>query len=64
MRKYIFAVMLAILSITALQAQRMTPKQKGLEVNVGMLSKEISDNYYLNLTLTVNGMNGNYWIWV
>ncbi|MGV8963407.1 MAG: conjugal transfer protein TraO [Candidatus Saccharimonadaceae bacterium] len=63
MRKYIFAVMLAILSITAVQGQRMSPKQKGLEVIVGMLSKEISDNYYLNLTLTVNGKNGNYWIW-
>src|SRR5690606_30808524 len=45
------------------QAQRMLPKQKGLEVNAGILSKEISDNYYLNLTLTVNGKNGNYWIW-
>ena len=51
MMKYIFAVVLAMLSITAVQAQRMLPKQKGLEVNAGMLSKEISDNYYLNLTL-------------
>lgn len=29
MRIYIFAVMLAMLSITAVQAQRMLPKQKG-----------------------------------
>src|SRR5690554_6687226 len=63
MMKYIFAVVLAMWSITAVQAQRMLPKQKGLEVNAGMLSKEISDNYYLNLTLTVNGKNGNYWIY-
>ncbi|MGJ1335281.1 conjugal transfer protein TraO [Sphingobacterium siyangense] len=63
MIKYIFAVMLAVLSIAAAQAQRMMPQQKGLEVNAGMLSKEISDNYYLNLTLTVNGKNGSYWIW-
>lgn len=63
MKKYIFAVMLAMLSITAVQAQRMMPKQKGLEINAGLLSKEISDNYYLNLTLTVNGKNGSYWIW-
>lgn len=55
--------MLAMLSITAAQAQRMLPGQKGLEINAGMLSKEVSDNYYLNLTLTVNGKNGNYWIW-
>lgn len=63
MKKLIFAVVLTMLSITAVQAQRMLPKQKGLEINAGMLSKEISDNNYLNLTLTVNGKNGNYWIW-
>ncbi|MFT3945574.1 MAG: conjugal transfer protein TraO [Agriterribacter sp.] len=63
MIKYIIAVMLAVLSMTAAQAQRMTPGQKGLEVNAGLLSKEVKDNYYLNLTLTVNGKNGSYWIW-
>jgi hypothetical protein len=63
MIKYIFAVVLAMLSMTAVQAQRMLPGQKGLEINAGILSKEVSDNYYLNLTLTVNGKNGNYWIW-
>lgn len=63
MSKYIIAVMLAVLSITATKAQRLTPKQKGLEINADMLSKEISDNYYLNLTLTVNGQHGGYWIW-
>lgn len=63
MMKYIFALMLALWSIKAVQAQRMLPKQKGLEVNAGILSKEISDNYYLNLILTVNAKNGNYWIW-
>ncbi|KAF5027963.1 Conjugative transposon protein TraO [anaerobic digester metagenome] len=55
--------MLAMLSITVAQAQRMLPKQKGVEINAGTLSKEISDNYYLNLTLTVNGKNGNYWMY-
>src|SRR5690606_8403785 len=63
MKKYIFAVMLAMLSITAVQAQRMMPKQKGLEINAGLLSKEVSDNYYLNRTLTVYGRSGSYWIW-
>lgn len=63
MRKHIFALMLAMLSITALNAQRMTPKQKGLEINAGLLSKEVSDNYYLNFTLTINSKNGSYWIW-
>jgi len=63
MRKYIFVVMLTMISITTVQAQRMLPKQKGLEVNAGLLSKDADKNYYLNLTLTVNGKNGNYWIW-
>lgn len=55
--------MLAMLSITAVQAQRMIPKQKGLEVNAGLLSKEADKNYYLNIMLTINGKNGNYWLW-
>lgn len=63
MRKYIFAVMLVIAGVTAVQAQRMMPKQKGLEINAGLLSKEVSGNYYLNVMLTVNGKNGNYWLW-
>src|SRR5690606_14871796 len=63
MIKYILAVMLGIAGITVTQAQRMVPGQTGLEVSAGMLSKEISGNYYLNLTLTVNGKGGNYWIY-
>src|SRR5690606_39064708 len=63
MRKYIFAMVLTMLSIVAVQAQRMMPGQKGLEVNAGMLSKYMNENYYLNMTLTVNSRNGNYWIW-
>lgn len=64
MKKYIYAVMLAMISITAAQAQRMLPKQKGLEINVGALStEEHCRNYYLGIGLTVNGKNGNYQLW-
>lgn len=63
MKKYIFAAMLVMEGITAVQAQRMMPKQKGLEISAGLLSKEVSENYYLNVMLTVNGKNGNYWLW-
>lgn len=63
MTRYIFIFVLAVLSIMVAQAQRMLPKQKGVEINAGMLSKEVNDNYYLNLTLTVNGKNGNYWMY-
>lgn len=62
MKKLIFVVLLGILSSTAMQGQRMLPKQKAVEVSAGMLGKDMSD-YYLNMTLTVNGRNGNYWIW-
>lgn len=64
MKKYIYAVMFILMSITVVQAQRMLPKQKGLEVNVGVLSDDkIGNDYYLNIALTVNGKNGNYQLW-
>lgn len=62
MRKYIFAVMLVAASNTAVQAQRMIPGQKGMEADAGWLTREVGEDYYLNLILTVNGKNGNYWI--
>ena len=64
MKKYIYTVMLILLSMTSIQAQRMLPKQKGLEINVGALSSEkISNDYYLNIGMTINGKNGNYQLW-
>lgn len=64
MKKYIYTVMLIMLSITTSQAQRMLPKQKGLEVNVGVLSDDkIGNDYYINIGMTVNGKNGNYQLW-
>lgn len=52
------------MSITIAQAQRMLPKQKGLEVNAGVLSNDkIGNDYYINTTMTVNGKNGNYQLW-
>lgn len=56
--------MLIILGITTSQAQRMLPRQKGLEVNVGILSDDkIGNDYYINVGMTVNGKNGNYQLW-
>jgi hypothetical protein len=64
MKKYIYIVMLVLTGITVCQAQRMLPKQKGLEVNVGVLSNnQIGTDYYLNIGLIVNGKNGNYQLW-
>ena len=54
MKKYIYTVMLIILSITTSQAQRMIPKQKRLEVNVGVLSDDkIGNDYYINIGMTI-----------
>ena len=52
------------MTITVTQAQRMLPKQKGLEVNTGVLSDhKIGKDYYINVTMTVNGKNCNYQLW-
>lgn len=64
MKKYIYVVMLVLMGITASQAQRMLPKQKGLEVNAGVLSNDkIGNDYYFNVAMTVNGKNSNYQLW-
>ena len=55
MKKYIYTVMLIFMAITVTQAQRMLPKQKGLEVSTGVLSDDkIGNDYYIN---------GNYQLW-
>ena len=64
MKKYIYTMMFALIGITVAQAQRMLPKQKGLEVNAGTLSDDHSSrNYYLNIGMTINGKNSNYQLW-
>ncbi len=52
------------MGITVTQAQRMLPKQKGLEVSAGVLSDDkIGNDYYINLAMTINSKNGNYQFW-
>ena len=64
MKKYIYTVLLVLIGITAAQAQRMLPKQKGLEISVGILSNDkIGNDYYISAAMTVNGKNGNYQLW-
>jgi hypothetical protein len=64
MKKYIYTMMFVFIGITIAQAQRMLPKQKGLEVNAGTLSDDYPGrNYYLNIGMTLNGKNGNYQLW-
>ncbi|WP_312285538.1 conjugal transfer protein TraO [Chryseobacterium gleum] len=64
MKKYIYTVLLVLIGITAAQAQRMLPKQKGLEISAGVLSDDkIGSDYYISAAMTVNGKNGNYQLW-
>ncbi|WP_199117831.1 conjugal transfer protein TraO [Pedobacter sp. ASV28] len=64
MKKHIYTLTLLLMAIMAAQAQRMLPKQKGLEVNAGVLSDDkIGKDYYVNMAMTVNGKNGNYQLW-
>src|SRR3546814_1155416 len=64
MKKYIYTVMFILMAMTVTQAQRMLPKQKGLEINTGVLSdNKIGNDYYINIGMTVNGKNGNYQLW-
>ena len=64
MKKYIYTAMFILIGFTIAQAQRMLPKQKGLEVNAGTLSNDNPGrNYYFNIGMTVNGKNGNYQLW-
>ena len=64
MKKYIYTVLFVPIGITAAQAQRMLPKQKGLEISAGVLSDDkIGNDYYISAAMTVNGKNGNYQLW-
>ena len=52
------------MGIAIARAQRLLPKQKGLEVNAGLLSdSKIGNDYYIGVAMTVSGKNGNYQLW-
>ncbi|OJV51698.1 MAG: conjugal transfer protein TraO [Bacteroidetes bacterium 43-16] len=64
MKKYICLVIILLSGLTASQAQRMLPNQKGLEVNAGVLSfDKLGSAYYLGIGMIMNGRNGNYGLW-
>lgn len=64
MKKHIYTIILVLVGVTVAQAQRMLPKQKGIELGTGILSNDkIGNDYYFNIGMTVNGKNGNYQLW-
>ncbi|MFH6987927.1 conjugal transfer protein TraO [Flavobacterium collinsii] len=63
MKKNLFIILFALTGIGFVQAQRMLPKQKGLEINTGTLDFENpAQNCYFNIGLTINARGGNYQI--
>jgi len=63
MKKYLIILMLLIVILENLQAQRMMPKQKAVEFSAGVLSNsKPTNNYFLNLALNIFENNGNYWL--
>lgn len=61
MKEILYTMLFLLIGVNLVQAQRMLPGQKGLELNLGTLSDENPGrNYYLNVNLTVNGKRDNY----
>ena len=64
MKQIIYTILMVLLTIATTRAQRMLPKQKGLELSTGSLSNEkIGTDYYIGVSMTINGKKGNYQIW-
>lgn len=65
MKQIIYTVLMVLLTITTTKAQRMLPKQKGLELSTGSLSNgKIGTDYFIDVAMTINGKKDNYQIWV
>lgn len=64
MKKYVLTFLVILIGLSSVNAQRMIPKKKGVEVGYNQLSNtKIGKDYALNLGLTINGKNGNYQLW-
>ncbi|SHL79840.1 conjugal transfer protein TraO [Chryseobacterium polytrichastri] len=65
MNTYILAIMMVVMSITGVQAQRLIKGQNGFEVSVGFLSdmKLFRNDFYVQAGMTINGKNGSHQLW-
>jgi hypothetical protein len=62
MKKILILIWLIIMN-HMISAQRLLPKQKGIEINTGKLLSENSNNYFLNAGLVVHSQKGNYMLY-
>lgn len=58
--KRIIIIMVLLITNHTVTAQRMLPKQKGIEINSGKLLSENRDNYFVSAGLIVHSKKGNY----
>lgn len=65
MNRYFLTIIMVVVSVTALQAQRLIKGQKGFEANIGLISdkKSLHDEFYIQAGMTINGKNGRYQLW-
>lgn len=64
MRKAIYIILMGLLHSQHLPAQRLIPKQKGLEIDFGTFSqRDPYKNYYITMIKTVNTRHGRYQLW-
>lgn len=59
MKRFTIIIVLLITNQTT-SAQRMLPKQKGIEINSGIVGSENPDNYFISAGLIVHSKKGNY----
>lgn len=65
MKIIFFTLIFLWVGIAPVDAQRLLPGQKGMELGVGLISdkKPVRDYFYVYAGMTINGRNGNYKIW-
>ena len=64
LRKYSLTVLFLLTALFDVHAQRMIPKNKGIEIGYSQLSNsKIGNDYALNIGLIINRKNGNYQLW-
>ncbi|MBD3906084.1 conjugal transfer protein TraO [Chryseobacterium sp. Ch-15] len=63
--KNLIIVFIILLSgtTTAISAQKMLPKQKGIEIGAGLVNDKISKNHYFNAAFIRHSKKGNYMIY-
>lgn len=62
MKKLIILILLVIIN-GMISAQRLLPRQKGIDITTGKLLFANSDNFFLNTGLVVHSKKGNYMLY-